>query len=72
MSAIHKSVAMSAIHKSVDKELTICLEPYMLLYPENEYTNCEETEKTDQTKEDDEEDKRERKRQNTMAEIVSI
>ena len=47
----------------------------MLLHPENEYINCEETEKTDCTREDDEvkeEDKRERKRLNTMAEIVSI
>ena len=45
-----------------------CLEPKMLLYPENEYINCEETEKTDWTREDDEvkeEDKRERKRLNT-------
>ena len=52
-----------------------CLEPKMLLYPENEYINCEETEKTDWTREDDEvkeEDKRERKRLNIMAEIVSI
>ena len=47
----------------------------MLLYPYNEYTNCEETEKTDRNREDDEvkeEDKRERKRLNTIAEIVSI
>ena len=46
-----------------------CLEPKML-YPENEYINCEETEKTDWTREDDEvkeEDKKERKRLNTMA-----
>ena len=45
----------------------------MLLYHENEYINCEETEKTDWTKEDNEvkeEDKRERKRLNTMAKIV--
>ena len=44
----------------------------MLLHPENEYINCEETEKTDWTREDDEVKEEDKREINTMAERVSI